>query len=75
MLREVETNETVARCVRPLHRVCPGGQFVSSAQKIDEILQILVSHWRRQSKTVINTPILARIQYIQLFYGLTGLSP
>ena len=24
MLREVETNETVARCVRPLHRVCPG---------------------------------------------------
>ena len=24
MLREVETNETVARCVRPLYRVCPG---------------------------------------------------
>ena len=24
MLREVEYNETVSRCVRPLHRVCPG---------------------------------------------------
>ena len=23
-MREVEYNETVSRCVRPLHRVCPG---------------------------------------------------
>ena len=47
----------------------PGRQFVSSAQIIDEILQTTVSHWRRQSKTVINASIMAQIQYREIFYG------
>ena len=35
-MREVEYNETVSRCVRPLHRVCPGGRVRREEADISE---------------------------------------
>ena len=35
MLREVEYNETVSRCVRPLHRVCPGDRVRREVDTMD----------------------------------------